>query len=552
MAAPTTIGDYVIERELGEGAFGVVYRAHHRSRPEVPVAVKVVKGKGNTDRMLLEPAVLSQLDHPCIVGMEDYFLRGDDLVLALEYIDGKDLKELFDRGERFSESDVRDLLVQIGAALASAHSRNVLHRDIKPANILVTRLPEGNYRFVLTDFGIGQVREGIQSEKQAGGTYLFMAPEQLRGRPGPQSDLWALGVVAYRMITGKLPFPGPTVGELKNQVLYQQPPLPSDARGEPIDGDLESAILGLLDKSLSERTASAEELLRQLGHTGPPDSVLKMRGHRQAAPKAGLSLDQSIQSGITMRWVLIALFLVLYLAPQGTIAGALMVAGLALFYFGQRSGKWLSPEPLLLTLFAYVVLAGAFFMRYIIPMFDVGLTMFVGPVGGYFQAMEVYLKAQVGSPVAAIAVITVGILVIVLFILWLFLPVFAGGLFAGLRRLQREKALRDLAREGQVGSDRYLEALREAVDERFEDVGLHLKYAEALYARGRIIDAATECRLLLRQDPYNFAGCLLLANAYLALGLKRECVELCDWYLDVSGYCFEFAELREQSTRRAA
>jgi hypothetical protein len=551
MAAPSTIGDYVIERELGEGAFGVVYRAHHRSRPDVPVAVKVVKGQGNTDRMLLEPAVLSQLDHPCIVAMEDYFLRGDDLVLALEYIDGKDLKELFDRGDRFSESDVRDLLVQIGAALASAHARNVLHRDIKPANVLVTRQPEGNYRFVLTDFGIGQVREGIQSEKQAGGTYLFMAPEQLRGRPGPQSDLWAQGVVAYRMLTGKLPYPGPTVGELKNQVLYQQPPLPSDALGEPVEGDLESALLGLLDKSLSERTASAEELLRQLGHTGPPESVLRTPRQRQAAPKAGRSLDQSIQTGITVRWVLIALCIILYLAPVGAGAGLLMLVGLALFYFGQRSGRWLSPGPLLLTLFSYIVLAAAVVLRYVYQLHDVGLNTLLKVVEPK-ENPEVLIKGQLGPEWVRFAIIVGAILGIALLILWLFLPVIAGGLFAGLRRLQREQALRDLAREGDIGSDRYLEALRETVDERFEDVGLHLKYAEALYARGKIIEAAAECRLLLRQDPYNFAGSLLLANAYLALGLRRECADLCDWYLDISGYCFEFAELREQSMRRAA
>src|SRR5262249_24569597 len=163
-AAPDAVGNYVIESELGRGAFGVVYRAHHRDRPDVPLALKVVKGQGDTDRLMLEPAVLSRLDHPCIVGLEDYFLQGSDLVLALEFIDGKDLKTLLDEGVTFSQADIRDLLLQVGSALAAAHARNIVHRDLKPANILVSRRPSG-FHFVLTDFGIGRVQEGIQTEK---------------------------------------------------------------------------------------------------------------------------------------------------------------------------------------------------------------------------------------------------------------------------------------------------------------------------------------------------------------------------------------------------
>jgi DNA-binding SARP family transcriptional activator len=130
------------------------------------------------------------------------------------------------------------------------------------------------------------------------------------------------------------------------------------------------------------------------------------------------------------------------------------------------------------------------------------------------------------------------------------LPIIGGSLFAALRRSQREKLLRDLAREGDAGSDRYLEVLREALDSRFEDVGLHLRYAEALFARGRVKEAAVEARLLIQQDPYHFNGNLLLANAYYSLGLYPECVRVCDDYLAVSGYCFEFSELRQGCQRK--
>jgi hypothetical protein len=546
--APATVGDYVIEHELGRGAFGVVYRAHHRARPETAVALKVVEGRGDTDRLLLEPAVLSRLDHPCIVGLEDYFLRGSDLVLVLEFVDGRDLGSLLEEGETFSQADVRDLLLQIGSALAAAHARNVIHRDLKPANILVTRTPEGRRRYVLTDFGIGQVREGIQMTKHTGGTYLFMAPEQLRGRPVAQSDLWALGVVAYRLLTGRLPFPGPTLKDLTTQILYSSPRPPSEVAATPIEPDLEKAVLRLLDRSLQERTASAKELLADLGHRGPPDSVLNRKARRDHRPvRGGLSLDRRLERGIGRRKRLLAFFIFLYFLPGGLPSGLLLLGGTALFFVAQRD-EASRRRVVLLTLLSYLALAGYVLLNYVFSQYNPSLLSLALNPG-----RMAWLVEQVGMEFLTswgFMAILGGLLVILLYVSILLLPVVAGALFAGLRRLQREQVLRDLAREGDAGSDRYLETLRQALDSRFEDVGLHLKYAEALFARGRVLDAAVECRILLCQDPYHFNANLLLANAYHSLGLDAECVDLCDRYLEVSGYCFEFAELRQQVLRR--
>jgi hypothetical protein len=607
-AAPKRLGDYALDAEIGRGAFGVVYRGHHRDRPDVPVALKVIAGRGNTDRLLLEPAMLSRLSHPCIVGLEDYFLRGGDLVLVLEYVAGRDLKTLLDEDVPFSQEDIRDLLTQLGSALAAAHAQNVVHRDIKHANVLVTRTEEGRYRFVLTDFGIGQVAEGLQQEKRAGGTYLFMAPEQLRGRPGPQSDLWALGVVAYRLLTGRMPFPGPSLRELTTQVLYRSPQLPSEVCGEPVDPQLEKAIMRLLDKSLQERTASAEELPHDLGHRGPADSVLT-RGSAPRAARGGKTLDRQLRRAVTWRVVALVVCVALYLLPAGLFAGLLVVAGLALFVYGQRlDGR--TRRAVLATLGAFGLLAGANALRYAFAANDVSFVNGMqwlqrstagaasggppqtapgpgGPPAGQapagigprgrppigrlkdplpqrFQPPALEPLPRPASPqtsapaprrdpmLALILVLVVAVAAILLAVVYLFLPVIAASLFATIRRLQREQLLRDLAREEGTGSDRYLEALRHAVDSRFEDVGLHLKYAEALFARGELAQAAVEARLLLRQDPYHFGGNLLLANAYLGLGLDAECVEVCDRYLAVSGHCFELAELREQCLRRAA
>jgi serine/threonine-protein kinase len=547
--ATEQIGDYTLDGELGRGAHGVVYRAHHRRRPDTPVALKVVENRGNLDRLLLEPAILAQLRHPCIVGLEDYFLRGDDLVVALELIEGEDLKTLLDRGVTFTRDDIRDFLVQLGSALAEAHAKNIIHRDLKPSNVLLVRTG-GRPRFVLTDFGIGQRAEGIQVKKHAGGTFFFMAPEQLRGRPSPQSDLWALGVVAYRLLTGRLPFPGPTLAELSNQILYAAPPPPSEVCREPVDPQLEAVILRLLDKSLQERFASAEELLQALGHRGPLTKVLGPAPRSAAPAPAGASLDRRLARGIARRRRLIAACVVLYLLPNGLGTALLLGAGMALFYKAQREERWSRAAGALGTLGALALLAGASVLRLAFPQWDLSLATLTRARPDLVNSLANGLVGLLGPQAMLVVGLVAVVLLLAVYAGYIFLPIIAGSLYATLRRLQREQMLRDAARQEGEDAGRYLEALRDALDTRFEDVGLHLKYAEALFARGRVKEAAVEARLLLYQDPYHFNGNLLLANAYHALGLLDDCVAVCDAYLAVSGYCFEFGELREQCRRR--
>ena len=548
--APDQIGDYVVDAELGRGAFGVVYRAHHVDRRDEPVALKVIDGHGNLDRLMLEPALLSQLDHPCIVGIEDYFRDRGRLVLALEFIEGEDLKTMLDRGETFSPAQIRDLLLQIGSALATAHARNIVHRDIKPSNILTLRDGQ-RQKYVLTDFGIGHQVEGIQDQKRTGGTFLFMAPEQLRGRPGPQSDLWSLGVVAYRMLTGRLPFPGPTLPELSHQILYGVPTPPSAVCAEAVDADLEKVILRLLDKSLHERVASADELARFLGFHGKPAEVLSEVRTRARKPVPSDTLDRKLARAITWRKWLLGALLALYLLPSGPLTTALLLAGLWLFVKVQTVDHWRRGKRAAAVGGALVLFAGSIIMRYFVyewslilgALFRLGKTAIADRA-----AIEVAGTFGLGSN-AALFITTVAA---AMFVATLLLPAAAAAVYVRLRRLQREKSLREATLEGTSGSEGYLEMLRSALDYRFADVGFHLKYAEALVARGRHADAAVEARLILVQDPYNFNGNLLLANLYYTLGLYDDCTAVCERYLAVSGYCFEFAELRDQCVGRGA
>ncbi len=226
---PVKFGSYFIDGELGRGAHGIVYRAHHSDRPEIKIALKVVESRGSIDHLLLEPQILSQLAHPGIVRLDDYFMNEGSLIVALEFIDGHDLQaELKERGS-IPIGEVLLLLRQVASALEHAHGKEILHRDIKPSNILVERRSNSPPRFVLTDFGISRLSEGIQSTKRTGGTYLFMAPEQMRGRPQKESDLWSLGVLGYLLLTGKQPFLANTVEELSELIAFTIPKPIKDA-----------------------------------------------------------------------------------------------------------------------------------------------------------------------------------------------------------------------------------------------------------------------------------------------------------------------------------
>jgi serine/threonine-protein kinase len=540
------IGPYVLGAELGRGAFGVVYLAHHHERPDVPLALKVVPGRGDADRLLLEPALLSRLNHPCIVRLEDYFLHEDNLALALEFIAGDDLKTCVERGEVFDQAQVRDLLVQLASALAQAHAANIIHRDIKLSNILVDRTG-GRLRFVLTDFGIGQQAEGIQVRKHTGGTYWFMAPEQLRGRPCPQSDLWALGVVAYRLLTGKMPFQGDTVHDLSSQIFYTTPEPPSRCSARPVDAQLEAAVFRLLEKSLSERTASATELLRDLGHSGKVDALLSP--DRRPDRAGGRSLDRQLRSKVARYQTLAVVFGLLYMVQGGLGSGVLLLIALTIFLLVQRRprGNRLTDIPALLA--SLVLMAGSTMLA----RSGKDLTW-----GWVWVRLLLWLKSQRSPLLVELPFSLVfGWLHFVTvsfggFLLALLLAALTAHYLAELRSRQRARALRQGALEGGGDPRVYLKTMRRFLDYRFEDVGYHLKLVEALLARGRAKEAAVEARILLRQDPYNFNGNLLLANAYFALGLFRACAAVCADYLAVAGYCFEFSELRQQCIRREA
>jgi serine/threonine protein kinase len=542
-----SIGLYEIERELGRGAFATVYKAVHQEHPDHVVALKIIDSVGgDVNRLMTEPALLAQVKHPCVVGVEDYFSVDGKLAIALEFINGEDLKTILDRGDAFTADQVRTFLIQLGGALCAAHAQQIVHRDIKPANILVDRTG-GKLRFVLTDFGIGRRQEGVQIEKHAGGTFHYMAPEQLRGRPGPQSDLWALGVVAYRLLTGQLPYPGPSLSELARQIQFVTPQPPGELHGWPLPSDLEAAVMKLLNKSLNERTSSAEELLSDLGYQGDSTKVTLAPARTTTADRLEPIHERMDRTVSRNRIGLIACIL-LYILPTGIIGGTLLLGGITLFFMSQsepRVRRWWGPARLTSAALVVLLCAQAWTL-------GVGRDVSIFGVGKRPNTVkDAVIQAKI-DPESRFGQTITAIAPVVLVAYFVLVPVIGSACYANWRRAQRERTLWNAAMAGQVGSQEFLAKMRAMVDVRIEDVGFHLRYAELLAANGDYRGSAVEARLLLLQDPYHFNGNLLLANSYSALGLWAECLQVCEEYLTVTGYCFEFGELKQQCLLRLA
>jgi serine/threonine protein kinase len=210
---------------------GSVYRAYD-SRLRRWVALKIMHADlglrpGFVDRFIREAQVAAMLEHPNIVTVYDIEPVGDSIQMVMSWIDGRDLQQILEREGGLEPDRAERLLTQMAAALDHAHLRDrpVLHRDIKPSNIMIGP----NERVILTDFGIARLM-GDVSLTQAGqivGTPAFMAPEVVQGAEADgRADVYALGVVLYRMLTGQAPFQAQTPLALLHAHVHTPPPAP--------------------------------------------------------------------------------------------------------------------------------------------------------------------------------------------------------------------------------------------------------------------------------------------------------------------------------------
>ena len=209
---PKLASRYEIERVLGEGGFGVVYLGRDQKLHHKEVVIKVLKSSEDWMRKKFKGEVeaLARINHPSIVSVTDAGqLPNGQLYTVMEFVKGATLRDVMDAG-LLSLARIGHIVRQIGYALSAAHENRVYHRDLKPENIMLQALSSGEEMVKLIDFGIATVIDSQITHNHAVtkvvGTVPYMAPEQLRGVPTASSDIYALGVIAYEMITGRRPF----------------------------------------------------------------------------------------------------------------------------------------------------------------------------------------------------------------------------------------------------------------------------------------------------------------------------------------------------------
>jgi eukaryotic-like serine/threonine-protein kinase len=286
----TVSGRFLLEELVGQGGMGRVYKARHLGLHR-PVALKLLKPAFLGDPTLVgrferEAAAASRLHHPNVVSVLEFGSTGPDgtLFIAMEYVDGKDLRVVLRDEWPLPEARLCHLLAQVLSALGEAHARNVIHRDLKPENIMVAkRLDEGE-RVTVLDFGIAKILDGdlpaLTRKDVVCGTPQYMAPEQATGAGlDARSDIYAVGVILYQLCTGRLPFDGPSAIDVLTQHVNDLPQAPRQrSPGASISEAMERLILRALEKDPARRPQSAEEFRRLL---------LAVAGNGAAVPAEG-------------------------------------------------------------------------------------------------------------------------------------------------------------------------------------------------------------------------------------------------------------------------
>ena len=285
---PTGIGRFQIRKWLGEGAFGIVYRAYD-PRLEREVALKVpnsgvLKNPRRVKRFLREARAAANLRHPHIVPVFDAGQDGDLYYIASAFIAGKELKDAIDdNGLEFSRA--ARLTRELSEALAYAHTQGIVHRDVKPGNIML----DENDHVHLMDFGLASRQDDesdLSTDGSVMGTPSYMAPEQAMGRKGeaqPSADQYSAGIVLYELLCGKVPWVGPPATVIHNQI-HTEPDRPASIR-KYIPKDLETICLKAIAKRPEERYANCQAMADDLRrwHDGEPIRARTMGPIERAA-----------------------------------------------------------------------------------------------------------------------------------------------------------------------------------------------------------------------------------------------------------------------------
>ncbi len=258
--------EYVLERTVGQGGFGRVFRAHDQ-RLDRAVAVKVLMPELSSEEFLArfrrEGIALAKLRHPGVVPVYDIRSAGDLIALVMPFIDGETLRSRLVRATRIPPKEAHRVMLELCDALGAAHRAGIIHRDIKPDNIIL----EGALRKVLLmDFGIAVSSEAVVDEDEGpAGTPMYMSPEQIVGTEAldPRSDIYQLGAVVYHLVTGIPPFAATSPSALMAMHL-SEPFVPVRTRNPSVPRAFAEVIERCLAKDRAQRPVDVHEVAREL------------------------------------------------------------------------------------------------------------------------------------------------------------------------------------------------------------------------------------------------------------------------------------------------
>jgi serine/threonine-protein kinase len=326
LAEGAIVGEYRVVKQLGRGAFGAVYHATH---PVIgkQVAIKVLNAQFSEDaamaaRFVDEARAVNRIAHPNIVDIFGFGVLPDGRkYCVMELLAGETLGACLERRGHLPVAEALEILTQVASALDAAHRSSVVHRDLKPDNIFLCQPapggPEGTQQLKvkLLDFGIAQMADGMHLRTGSNmvlGTPGYMSPEQCQGaRIDFRSDIYALGVVAFEILTGSLPFQGTNAFQITAQHLTAKPPAPSE-RLPGLASQIDNAVLRMLAKSPAERPQAASLAVRALSGSAslppPASDASAATSSSQAQAAAAAKRPLPVALGLVLLGGVLALF----------------------------------------------------------------------------------------------------------------------------------------------------------------------------------------------------------------------------------------------------
>ena len=308
------VGRFYLSERLGMGSNGAVYLGHD---PVIDrdVAIKIFSAGSNAadkkqreQQFINEARAAGRLSHPNIVTIFDASSEGGTTFIAMEFLQGKDLRHILADGKQFDIIETANIIQKIADALAYAHTNGVIHRDIKPANIFV--LP--NQQPKVVDFGIARAPNRVLDEtrEQAHtlfnnnilGTPNYMSPEQANGKPvNALTDVYSLGTVMYEMLTGQKPFQSQDVDKLLQQIVNKVAKYPSEI-SPSIPDSLSKIVMKAMQKDPAARYESAAEMSSALEKFLERDRKLKRKRQKQGSDTSDYKNDDNSHKVSWLSW----------------------------------------------------------------------------------------------------------------------------------------------------------------------------------------------------------------------------------------------------------